>query len=172
MTPRELLAQQFRTFTRSAWRLETRDSYAVPAEQASLSMYLATGELDLAYSQPWFDSVRAAKAVGRSYARVRVYTEPLTDYLRFEFAVAPFNIEAGEDIRVMSRPTAASLGLPDYDYWLFDDERVVVMHFDDTTGLVAVDVRTDPDTVSQHRAWRDLAWSHADRFATHSTSPP
>ncbi len=172
MTPRELLAEQFRTFTRSAWRLETRDSYTVPAEQVSLATYLATGELDLAYSQLWFDSVRAATAVGRSYARVRVYPEPLTDYLRFEFAVAPFNIDAGEDIRVMPRPTAVALGLPDYDYWLFDDQRVVLMRFDDSTGLVAVDVLTDPDTVSQHRVWRELAWSHARRFETYSSSPP
>lgn len=171
MTPRELLAQQFRTFTRSAWRLETRDSYTVPAEQASLTTFLATGELNLTYSQPWFDSVRAAKAAGQSYERVRVYPEPLTDYLKFEFAVAPFNIDAGEDIRVMPRSTATTLGLPGYDYWLFDDERVIVMHFDDTVGLAAVEVLNDPDTVSQHRAWRDIAWAHADKFETYSMSP-
>lgn len=171
MTPQAVLAEQFASFERSAWRLETRGSYHVAAEQPSLTKFLATGELDLGYSQAWFTAVRAAGAVGKRYGRVRIYTEPLTDYLRFEFAVAPFNIEAGEDIRVMSPSAAKSFGLPDYDFWLFDDERVAVMHFE-PAGLVAVDVVTDPDTVSQHRAWRDLAWQHADRFETYSTSPP
>lgn len=171
MTPQSVLAEQFATFDHSAWRLETRDSYHVAAEQPSLTRFLATGELDLDYSQAWFTSVRAATAAGKHYGRVRIYTEPLTDYLRFEFAVAPFNIEAGEDIRVMSPSTARSLGLPDYDFWLFDDKRVARMRFE-PAGLAAVDVVTDPDTVSQHCAWRDLAWQHAARFETYSTSPP
>jgi len=42
--------------------------------------------------------------------------------------VTPANIDAGEVMHVISESTARSLGLPREDFWLFDDERVAVLH--------------------------------------------
>ncbi len=119
----------FSSFGRSAWRFETQPAYHVDAEQQAMRRYLNSGELDVSYLTGWLDGVREATRQGKRYARVRVLTEPLTDYLRFEMAVAPYNIAAGEDIRVLSPAQASELALPDYDYWLFDDEWLAIMHF-------------------------------------------
>ncbi|TDD41362.1 DUF6879 family protein [Saccharopolyspora elongata] len=150
----------FAGFAHRAWRFETQPSYHVDAEQQALQRYLDTGELDVSYLAGWLDGVRTATRQGKSYARVRVLTEPLTDYLRFEMAIAPYNTAAGEDIRVLSAPQARELALPDYDYWLFDDKRLAVMHFG-PAGLRHAEVITDPAVVDEHRRWQDSAIRHA-----------
>src|SRR5260370_36758631 len=43
----------------------------------------------------------------------------LSDYLRWEHACPTVHIEAGEDIRWLSRTNAADLILPGADCWLF-----------------------------------------------------
>ncbi|MBB5159160.1 DUF6879 family protein [Saccharopolyspora phatthalungensis] len=156
----------FSSFGRSAWRFETQPAYHVDAEQQAMRRYLNSGELDVSYLTGWLDGVREATRQGKRYARVRVLTEPLTDYLRFEMAVAPYNIAAGEDIRVLSPAQASELALPDYDYWLFDDEWLAIMHFG-PSGLRNAEVVTDPETVEQHRAWRDTAARNGRSFEDH-----
>ncbi len=153
------LLSDFRT---SAWRFETQPAYQVRMEQEALHQWLDTGELDVTYLTDWLNSVQAATREGKSYSRVRILTDPPTDYQRFAQAVAPHNVRAGEEIRVLSAPRARELQLPDYDYWLFDDERVAIMHFGQS-GLTHAEVIADTDAVTKHRAWRDLAVEHSVR---------
>jgi hypothetical protein len=169
VAPGPEFAELFRTFRHSAWRLETQGVYHEPYEQAELARFLVGQPLDVSYLADWLDDVRTATHSGRRFERVRVLTEPLTDYLRFELTVAPHNAEAGEDIRVLSPAEAQRLRLPDHDFWLFDDERVAVMEFG-PAGLIGADIHTDPGTVTQHRQWRDLAWRHATPFETYRTT--
>src|SRR5262249_48277864 len=59
---------------------------------------------------------------------------------------------------------AAALGLPLYDYWLFDDDRVVLMLFNsagELTGRVLIQHSDAPGIVGQHCRWRDLAVENA-----------
>jgi hypothetical protein len=56
--------------------------------------------------------------------RVRIVSEPLSDYMRWEHACMDTNVEAGEDIRWLARTSAADLMLPGADCWVFD-HRVV-----------------------------------------------
>ena len=66
----------------------------------------------------------APRSRGVTIRRVRVVSEPLSDYLRWEHACTAVNIEAGEEIRWLSRTKAADLMLPGADCWVFD-HRVV-----------------------------------------------
>lgn len=157
-------ADLFTSFTRSAWRFETQLTYAEDYEQAELRRFLAGESLDVSYLAEWLDMVRAATDMGKRFGRVRVVTKPLTDYLRFELAVAPHNVAAGEEIRLLAQERARDLGLPGHDFWLFDDERLAVMHFEESS-FVGAEIVTDPEAVRRHRAWRDLAWHHGEPFA-------
>lgn len=163
----EAFAQLFRTFTRSAWRLESRSAYLVAEEQQPLRRYLNEGVLETDFLQGWLDDVRAATSAGRQFGRVRVLTDPLSDYLRWEMTVAGLNREAGEDIRVLSGAQAAELGLPDHDFWLFDDERLARMHFTDDGAPLGAEMIADPGTVSRYRQWQEMALAHAVPFTEH-----
>jgi hypothetical protein len=124
---------------------------------------------DLPWMQGWLDMLRAATAEGRHFARVRVVSQPLTDYNRFGLAVSRHNNAAGENIRYLARDQARVAGLPDHDYWLFDSRLLVRMHFDDADVFVGGEVIEEPTEIVQANYWRDAAWHHAvrrDDFAT------
>lgn len=97
--------------------------------------------------------------------RVRVHEEPPNDYQQWERWIDPWNIAAGERIDYLTRQQARTIGLlPDagnLDWWLLDDNRLIVMHFDAEHRRVLNELVTDPARVRQARMWRDLAIRHA-----------
>lgn len=157
----------FRTFEHTVFRLEVRDAYNEPNEQEDLRRFLAGDRGGTWISEGWLDTVRRAITTGRRWSRVRVVTTPLTDYSRFGIWCAQYTVGAGEDIRYLDRAGADEL--PDHDYWLFDSQLLVRMHFDDNDDrFVRAEVEDDPSEVVRHNYWRDAAWHHAvplDDFA-------
>jgi hypothetical protein len=86
---------------------------------------------------------------------VHVVTEPWTDYIRFELTQSyPPNIEAGEDIRIITAPEP----WPGPDFWMFDDQRVWLMHYGEAGVLEGVeDVSASSATVRACVARKDEA---------------
>ena len=161
----------FVTFQHTAWRWEAQASYHEPYELEPLGRWRRGEPDDLAWMADWLGDIRAATAAGRLFQRVRLYPEPPTEYLRWQENVTPANVEAGEDIRIVSADQATELGLPDHDFWLFDNTQVVRMHFD-ASGFVGGEMITDPGTVARHRAWRDIAWTHAVPYRQYRETHP
>lgn len=159
-------AELFTTYRRSAWRYECQGEYHEPYEAESMRRYLAGQPYDLSYMEPWLQGIRNAVASGRAIGRVRVLTEPLTDYLRFEMSVANHNLDAGEDIRVLDARTATTLGLGEDDFWLFDDEIAALMVFGEE-GFSGAYLHAADDTVDRCRRIRDRAWQHSRPFTEH-----
>lgn len=158
----------FRSFTRSAIRLETRAQYTTDAEREPLRRFLAGEPVPLDWFAPWVADVSAATAAGRTFRRVRVFTDPLPNYLLFELWVCQYNAAAGEDIRYLHADRAAELNLPAYDYWLFDDERLALMYFTDDGTPLGAQLVTDAATVRSHGRWLEQAVADAvpyERFA-------
>jgi hypothetical protein len=157
-------AKLFADFRRTAWRWEAQTIYREPYEAEPWQRWRDGLPDDLAWLEDWLIDIRAATAEGRSFQRVRVFTEPPTEYLRWQRTVTPANIDAGEDIRVLTQADARALKLPDYDFWLFDDEVVARMYFGDA-GWIGAEMISEPGTVAKHLAWRDVAWRYAVPYA-------
>jgi hypothetical protein len=117
--------------------------------------------VDLDWFDGWLGMIRSSTAAGRRFTRVRVVSEPLTDYSRFGIYCSGFTNQAGEDIRYLRRADAADL--PDYDYWLFDSRLLVRMRFAEDETFLGGEVIEDPAEIVQHNYWRDAAWHHALR---------
>lgn len=111
--------------------------------------------------QPWLRMVQEVTAEGRRFARVRVVELPLSDWTRYSYTLARHNIAAGEDIRYIEHDNAPDL--PDYDYWLLDSSKLVVMRFDETDRFVGGEIIEDPSEIVQANYWRDAAWHKAVR---------
>jgi hypothetical protein len=156
----------FTGFEHTAFRLEVRRRYNPAYEGESLRRFLAGEPDDLSWMQDWLRMVREAAAEGRRFARVRVVELPMTDWTRYSYALAAHNIAAGEDIRYLGSDNA--VGLPEYDYWLLDSSRLIVMRFDDADRFVGGELVEDPSRIVQANYWRDAAWHKAvprDDFA-------
>ncbi|HEY3501624.1 MAG TPA: hypothetical protein VGN37_02420 [Actinocatenispora sp.] len=153
----------FESFEHTAYRLEVRDRYDSPVEAAAVDRFVAGEPNDLSWLDGWLDTIGRATREGRRFARVRVVTEPLTDYSRFGLHCARLTNGAGEDIRYLRRAHAHRLGLPEHDYWLFDSRRVVRMHFDQHDRFLGGEPIRAADTVVDYNHWRDVAWHHATR---------
>jgi hypothetical protein len=161
------LDEAFASFEYTAFRLERRESYAGTSYDRPLFTRWLEGHLpELDPDVPWKRRVRAATAEGRRFARVRIVSEPWSDYTRYALWQAAQNVAAGEDIRYLSRQRAEAVGLPgelsEHDYWLFDSSLLVVMHYDDTTDdLRRCEILDEPAAVVRHNFFRDAAWHYA-----------
>ena len=120
----------FDSYAREAFRLETLPSYGVASEDEELQSFLSSGQLDIPDDDPWLTRVRHFRATGRWVGRVHILRQPLSDYLRYEFAVYEHTVRAGEDVRILDLADHPGLDLPAHDFWLFDDTRVVRMDYD------------------------------------------
>ena len=157
----ELLA----TYERSAFRLETRSTYALGYEAADFARFLAGSPVpppDLDWWRPWLERIKRFTAEGRIMSRVRVIDEPPSDYQRWERWAAPWHSQAGERISYIPRSRARAIQLPmHYDWWLLDDERLIIMAFTEDGQIDSKTLSTDPGSVARHRVWRDLAVRNA-----------
>lgn len=174
------LRQLFATFERSAFRLETLQSYGSSGEDPALDAFLAGQP----YVRPpgkerWLANIARARSVGATMSRVHIVREPLTDYMRFEltWAYAP-NVAAGEHVGIIAvgedKPWPVPFR-PEYDYWLVDD-RLYEMQYadDDARSWIGVQPVVDYDWQRLHRArvWRDVALDVAVPWRTYIESRP
>lgn len=164
----EGFADLFTTFSASAYRLEGRQDYNEPNEAEALARFVAGQPADLDTSG-WERMLRANRAAGRTVTRVRVIVEPLTDYTRLELAVYPSLVAAGEDIRVIAVGAGQwPAELPRKDYWMFDDQRVWLMHYDEAGTFAGAELLDYPDDVARHIRWRDSALAQSVPLAAYT----
>lgn len=160
-------------FARRVYRLETLDHYDAPNEREPYAAFRAGARVDPAWREGWKRITRAIRASGRDMARVHVVTEPVSDYIRFMLWHGyPANVEAGEDVRILGRAPARDAGLPDLDYWLFDDDLVGVLVYDGAGAVRHVEWhsrREDRAMVEDCCRWRDTALRLAMPLAEYVT---
>jgi hypothetical protein len=71
------------------------------------------------------------------------------------------------DLAEQPRPA----GLPDEDYWLLDDEAVLIMRYDARGQFLGADP-VGPDELPRYRRARDAAWQAAEPFADYWAGHP
>jgi hypothetical protein len=103
-------------------------------------------------------------ASGRTIGRVHVVRRPLSEYLRFEFEwYYRHSVKAGEDIRILDLTNKSDPGLPDDDFYLFDEERVVQMLYRPDGTQIGRELVDDPD-IEAYKRYRDIALEGAIPF--------
>lgn len=151
------------SFQHERFRLETRPGYTVPEEEEELRRWRAGEKRPAAelYTDPYLVKVRGHARAGRRMRRVHTVTSPLNEHLRFqcEWGYA-FSIQAGEEVHLLDFATTSDPGLPSQDFWLLDDEHVVLMHYaaDGTQLGRELLQNTDP---APYVRYKNLALEHA-----------
>jgi hypothetical protein len=167
----EFFAEHFR---HTAFRLEVRDQYQVASDGGEVARYLAGEDMpDAARKNAWLEELRADTAAGKRWQWVHVVRSPLSDYLRYacEWGYA-INIHAGAEVRILDlaeRPRPADI--PDEDFWILDDEAVLIMHYDSRGRFLGADSAAASE-LSPYRRARDAAWRAAKPFADYWSGHP
>ncbi len=154
----------FRTSER-AFHLELRDEYHVKDEEVPFAKWLTGEPDDFGWRIGWLSFIKEVTTRGVGVERVRVVTEPHTDYVRWELALDPQNIDAGEHIRYLPRRHAQGIVLPAEDFWLFDDDRLVLSLFKPEGGSGGFAREYDPDLIRRYRTACNQVWSRAVPYA-------
>ena len=165
-------ARLFDTYERTAFRLETRLRYNADDEREAVRCFLNGEPIDLDWLRPWLHQVNAAARRGRRMQRVRLITNPPSDYLRFALWTTPHLIKAGDEIRYLPEERAQDLNLPRHDFWIFDSRRVVRLHFDTEDRFAAADLITEAGEVAPYLQARTAAMHHSLAFERYRDAYP
>ena len=155
--PGSRIAERLRAATRSAFHLELRDGYSL--DDPDWHAWRSGQPLDVAASRSsWSDTVRDAVARGVVIRRLRVVSEPISEYIRYEYDIThAHNIAAGEDVRWLARRDVSDVFLPPSDFWAVDD-LVLFNHFDGNGNWIEEEERPDADLTRRVVEAFALAW--------------
>lgn len=105
--------------TRDLVKVELRDNYGMDGKnlRAWLSGDLAAVEASYA---GWAESMAAMTARGETFRRVRVVSEPLSDYQQMAVRFSGLAVDAGEQLRWLPRRLVSAVPLPGNDAFVMD----------------------------------------------------
>ena len=147
-----------RHFERESMHMEMRDSYGTEVELPRMEKWAAGESDDLAWLQPYCDEVRTNVAAGRSYRRVHVVSEPLSEYHRWSYSVMQPLVTAGDDIRWVPRRLVSSIAFPGNDFWMLDLRLVIFHHYSGDGGNIDFTTSTDPHDIELCRRAFEAVW--------------
>ena len=156
----------------SSWR--SAQSYSVAYEDESLRRFLDGEDLVVdAGMEEWLDIVRCSRC-WKAHGTSARGGEPLSDYMRYELTWwYPANVAAGKTIRIIPvRKGQWPAGLPKHDFWLYDSNRVGILHYDPAGHLYRGELVHDPVEVVRHNAWRDVAMHQAIPWSEYLSKYP
>jgi hypothetical protein len=155
-----------------AVHLEMRDIYATEVEKDRFTMWRAgeplSPEAEATWWRPWLELMHELKAAGKTLRRLRIISEPVTEYIRFEWLDAAQLVQAGEDVRWLPRRQASTLLLPGNDFWMYDRETVAFTHFSGDGHVLDREVTMDPTIVATCAAAFEDAWKIAIPHAVYT----
>jgi hypothetical protein len=115
---------------RSVVHLEARDTY--DATDPGYLKWREDGDSSYDWDS-WIALVGAAVDRGIRFRRLRIVSEPVSDYIRWEHAISYGNVTAGEELRWLPRHRAFDLPHPVADFFMWD-QRLIAYNFTDGAG--------------------------------------
>lgn len=156
--------EQLRDYRRTALRCELQPRYWVASERDAFASYLAGKPIEPTEadgSSRWLVQVARQSAEGRRMERVRIHRDPPTDYQKWVRWTGQWNVRAGERIDYLTEQAAAGAGLlvgvAQRDWWLFDDERLMVMTHNEEGRRIHTELITDDAELDRACSWWNTA---------------
>jgi uncharacterized protein DUF6879 len=150
------------SFRRSAFRLETRQDYAVAGTEAERLAawrdHRPLPERSVRTNAYLRDVARAALA-GKEFTRLRIVAFPLSEYTLFELAGYAESAAAGERVLLADRSASPDLDLHD-DFWLFDDRIAVTLAYTTDGRFAGADLVRDREAVRRLTAIKYMTLGH------------
>jgi hypothetical protein len=157
-----------RDIKRSFDHLETRDAYGTEVELPRMAQWRRGEPDDYTWLDWWLEMLRGHRVVGRTCRRARVVSQPLSDYQRWTMSHVQVFLDAGEDIRYLDRSRLTDLLLPGSgDFYVFDDETALFLHYAGDGTNASFEVTDDPRTVRVCADAFEDVWKRTTPFREH-----
>ncbi|QFG22866.1 DUF6879 family protein [Actinomadura sp. WMMB 499] len=157
----------FDDFKDETFRMETLDRYAVSSENERLNRYLSGEPLEIEpATREWLEFMAEEISSGKRWYKVHILRSPISEYLRFEcewgYAVSS---QYGQEVFILDEAEhARPEGVPDEDFWLFDDGKVALLRYDDGGRFLGAEL-VDGAGADAYRGYRDAVMEAAEPFA-------
>ncbi|MFC6884587.1 MULTISPECIES: DUF6879 family protein [Actinomadura] len=143
---------------RTILKLELRDNYDIDAD--TFSAWRAGRSIKDAVSV-WGERAAARVAAGVVTRRVKIVSEPLSDYHRFILEASKPAIDAGEDMRWLPRRLVSTVPLPGNDFFVLAGKTVIFNVFGGDDRRAEIQLSQDPEVVKLCVSAFDTAWALA-----------
>lgn len=147
----EAFENLFSSFKESAFRLQTLPTYDVEFEKADFARFKAgkpCGTDRMAAS--WYRTINQHVEAGRQWENIHLLPRKLTPYLRYLIDWGyVFQSSAGADIAFIFKEKAKDEWLNVRDFWLFDNQQLVWMHYDEANKYLGATFSTEHSEVVQ-----------------------
>ncbi|WP_242891065.1 DUF6879 family protein [Actinomadura litoris] len=140
----------------SRWKLELRDRYGI-----DISRLAADPEAAQAVRAGAVEATAKRAAAGVVMRRIKMISEPASEYMRGAYEFSSQLVEAGEDIRWLPRRLASSLFLPGNDMFVIDGAFVMFNLHDGDDGPSGQQWDDDATLVARCREAFEAAWAVA-----------
>lgn len=145
-----------RSARRRALHLELRDVYMASPRFLAWKAGEPLPQHELI--EGWHRLIGELTRAGVDVRRARVVSEPISEYVRFEYEMTPgTNLAAGERVRWLPRHEAPDIAVPLNDFWLLDD-RVLLHYFDGAGEWAGHELSNDPALVELCASAFDAVW--------------
>lgn len=111
--------------------------------------------------RPWLDVIAEVTSRGVRVQRARIISEPVSEYILFEYEGTFTNVAAGEEIRWLPRREATDIALPGNDFWVFDGERTRIGHFDGEGKSTEHEMTNNPSVLKLCLSAFETVWGRA-----------
>lgn len=146
---------------RTILKLELRDNYDVDAELFSA---WRAGQSIEDVASAWGERAAARVAAGVVTRRVKVVSEPLSDYHRFILEASKPAIDAGEAMRWLPRRLVSPVPLPGNDFFVLDGAIVIFNVFGGDDQRAEIQLFHDPEVVRLCIGAFETAWALATPY--------
>ncbi len=128
----ELIWHSIKNSTTSLFRFEGLQDYSGEDGMETVRAFIDTGVLiEHPRDTLWWREMKVRNEQDITTQRVRLVTEPLTDYTKWELAYLKEAKEySGDDIRIITEKEFFKITSEEIpDFWLIDNEYVFLMHY-------------------------------------------
>lgn len=140
----------FKMFTEEAFRLETLPIYDVEEEKEAIKEFKNTGKIINNIDKEWVDLLK----IGKPVKRLRLLSNPLSDYEVFELEVYKSNLKYGEDIRIANRD---NFNEELQDFWIFDMKWIGIMKYDHDGKFLDMDFHeANDEEIEMAKKWKKV----------------
>lgn len=164
MSDTDPIFEMLRTAKTSAWHFETRDAWALGEgpHRDSFEEFMRTGTVDdspdATFRSGWLPVVREAVARGIEFRRLRLISEPVTDYIRWEHALTAANVAVGEQVRWLPRRLCMDLAVVPVDFWIVDGSAVRFGLYSGDGEFAGYESRSEPGIAKLVSSTFATAW--------------
>lgn len=162
MTPEEF-DDLFNNFSRTCFRLETRQTYTVGGPEADRLAAFRVGRprpQRNVTTDPWLRRLAQSTMAGKQWSRAHVVDERLSEYVCYELNGYRESQVVGEEISIAVRQPGTELSDLHEDFWLYDGgtdgAQGVAMHYDSEGHILGFDLVTDTARLQQYERIRSL----------------